>query len=85
MYVLSILFNYYYFRFLIQDLNILMEDGTHPLEEQNTGVVVPQVECLLSEYEMTRLRTTINPVSQSRDFGRDIYLSVLNFVQQFLE
>ncbi len=62
-----------------------MEDGTHPLEEQNTWVVVPQVECLLSEYEMTRLRTTINPVSQSRDFGRDIYLSVLNFVQQFLE
>ncbi len=45
MYVLSILFNY--FRFLIQDLNILVEDGTHPLEEQNTGVVVPQVECLL--------------------------------------
>lgn len=59
MYVLSILFNYYYFRFLIQDLNILVEDGTHPLEEQNTGVVVPQVECLLSEYEMARLRTTI--------------------------
>ncbi len=47
MYVLSILFNYYYFRFLIQDLNILVEDGTHPLEEQNTGVVVPQVECLV--------------------------------------
>lgn len=85
MYVLSILFNYYYFRFLIQDLNILVEDGTHPLEEQNTGVVVPQVECLLSEYEMARLWTTINPVSQSRVFGRDIYLSVLNFVQQLLE
>lgn len=71
--------------FLIQDLNIFVQDRTYPLEEQNVGVVVPQVECLLSEYEMARLRTTINPVSQSRDFGQDIYLSVLNFVQQLLE
>ncbi|XP_016319974.1 uncharacterized protein LOC107671571 [Sinocyclocheilus anshuiensis] len=69
----------------MEDLNILVQDGTYPLEEQNTGVVVPQVESLLSEYEIARLRTTINPVSQSRDFGQDIYLSVLHFVQLLLE
>ncbi|RXN03162.1 hypothetical protein ROHU_035190 [Labeo rohita] len=69
----------------MEDLNILVQDSTYPLEEQNVGVVVPQVECLLSENEMAQLRTTINPVSQSRDFGQDIYLSVSNFVQQLLE
>lgn len=63
----------------------MVQDGIYPQEEQNTGVVVPQVECLLSEYEMVRLRTTISPVSQSRDFGQDIYLSVLRFVQLLLE
>lgn len=72
------------FSFLIQDLNILLQDETNPLEE-NAGVVVPQVESLLSEYEMACLRTTINPVSESRDFGQDIYLSVLHFVQQLVE
>ncbi|ROJ64365.1 hypothetical protein DPX16_0817 [Anabarilius grahami] len=59
-------------------------DETYPLEE-NTGVVVPQVDSPLSEYEMEHLRTTINPVSESRDFGQDIYLSVFRFVQQLVQ
>ncbi|RXN33273.1 hypothetical protein ROHU_004340 [Labeo rohita] len=50
-----------------EDLNILVQDSTYPLEEQNVGVVVPQVECLLSENEMAQLRTTINPIACLRN------------------
>lgn len=60
------------------------QDTTYPLEEQNTGEGVPEVECMLSDDEMAQLRTTINPTSESRDFGKDIYLSVLHFVEQLV-
>lgn len=64
--------------------DVLEQDSTYPLEEQNTGIVVPEVECMLSDDEMAQLRTTINPTSPSRDFGKDIYLQVLHFVQQLV-
>ncbi|KAL0979158.1 hypothetical protein UPYG_G00181470 [Umbra pygmaea] len=49
-------------------------------DEPSSGVVVPPVECPLSEEDMTSLRTAINVTAPSQSYGRDIYMAVLNYV-----
>lgn len=50
------------------------------LDGSNPGVILPSVECPLSEEDMARLRDTVNVTRPSQSHGRDIYLDVLNFV-----
>uniref|UniRef100_A0AAZ1XAE5 Integrase core domain-containing protein n=1 Tax=Oreochromis aureus TaxID=47969 RepID=A0AAZ1XAE5_OREAU len=53
---------------------------TVELDGSNPGVILPSVECPLSEEDMARLRDTVNVTRPSQSHGRDIYLDVLNFV-----
>lgn len=46
------------------------------LDGSNPGVILPSVECPLSEEDMARLRDTVNVTRPSQSHGRD----VLNFV-----
>ncbi|XP_059399811.1 uncharacterized protein LOC132131733 [Carassius carassius] len=45
-----------------------------------TGIVVPPVECPLTEELKAQIQTFFNPTSHSQNYGRDKYLEVLNFV-----
>lgn len=45
-----------------------------------SGIVVPPIACPLTQQNMELLRATFNPTAPSCDFGRAIYISVLNFV-----
>lgn len=49
-------------------------------DQPSRGIVVPPVECPLTEEHMAQLQTVIDPTSQSQNYGRDKYLAVLNFV-----
>ncbi|XP_039632690.1 uncharacterized protein LOC120543616 [Perca fluviatilis] len=44
------------------------------------GVILPPIECPLSEQDMPGLRATIDVTGPSDSYGRDIYLAVLNYV-----
>ncbi|KAK6311318.1 hypothetical protein J4Q44_G00169820 [Coregonus suidteri] len=63
-----------------QDLNNLDRDDACLPEEHGQGIVVPPVECTPTEQDMSLLRAAIDPTSPSRDYGQDIYASVLNYV-----
>lgn len=57
------------------DVNSMGElDGSSP------AVILPSVQCPLSEEDMESLRDTINVIRPSQSHGREIYLDVLNFV-----
>ncbi|TDH05119.1 hypothetical protein EPR50_G00140130 [Perca flavescens] len=44
------------------------------------GVILPPIECPLSEQDMPGLRATIDVTGPSDSYGRDIYLAVFNYV-----
>ena len=69
--------------FHVQDLNNLVGDDaclSEEEEEHGQGILVPPVECPLTEQDMTLLRAAIDSTSPSRLYGQDIYASVLNYV-----
>ncbi|KAG9273894.1 hypothetical protein AMEX_G10666 [Astyanax mexicanus] len=48
--------------------------------EVNAGIVLPSVACPLNSEGLEELAQLINPSGPSQDHGRDIYISVLNYV-----
>ena len=53
--------------------------------EDDGGVTVPETECpLSSSYDIEELRSTIQPLSRSNDYGIDIYECTLAFLYQKL-
>lgn len=49
-------------------------------EECAVGVVLPPIQCPLGPQAMAGLRSTINPITPSRDNGKDIYRAALDYV-----
>ena len=63
-----------------------MEDPTlavntaSEMDVSSSGVILPRVECPLSEQDLAGLTATIDVKRPSESFGKDIYLAVLNYV-----
>ncbi|KAI2645950.1 Botulinum neurotoxin type D [Labeo rohita] len=67
-----------------EDIDILLidwESSGFPVEP-DSGIQVPDIECPLTAEAYGELRVAIDPMGPSDCFGRDIYLSVVQYVQQ---
>uniref|UniRef100_A0A1A8AUB6 Integrase core domain-containing protein n=2 Tax=Nothobranchius furzeri TaxID=105023 RepID=A0A1A8AUB6_NOTFU len=60
----------------VEQCPAVVEDG-----EELPGVVVPPVTCPLTQQGLEDLRATINPNGPSDDYGRGLYISVVNYVE----
>ena len=58
-------------------------DGPLPLDEDN-AVIVPSTLAPLPEEEMEQLTSQVNPLAISNEFGIDLYLECLQFIQSKL-
>lgn len=64
-------------------------DGPLPLElnamnRSTNNVRVPQTQCVLSPTQEQQLRSDIDPLQQSENFGIDIYINTVLYVQNLL-
>lgn len=59
-------------------------DGPPPLDLNNSSVVIPEINCPLSSSELVELHSLYNPLSSCSDFGINVYLDVLTFVENQL-
>lgn len=48
--------------------------------DENEGIVVPSTTLNLSEEELEELRATVDPLSQSDDYGISLYQETLQFL-----
>lgn len=55
-------------------------DTTRIADLPSTGIVVPPVDCPLTEELKSQLQAVVDPTSQSQNYGRDKYLAALPFV-----
>lgn len=55
-------------------------DTTRIPDQPSGGIVVPPVDCTLTEELNAQLQAVVDPTSQSQNFGRDKYLAALHFV-----
>nr|XP_054605991.1 uncharacterized protein LOC107395523 [Nothobranchius furzeri] len=60
----------------VEQCPAVVEDG-----EELPGVVVPPATCPLTQQGLEDLRATINPNGPSDDYGRGLYISVVNYVE----
>lgn len=63
-------------------LNIEWENSGLPFDDQS-GIIVPDTACPLSDGQMTALRDAVNPRGASQSFGCDAYIAAVQFCEQF--
>lgn len=58
------------------------EDESIPPDDdpENAGVVIPTIQVNISDEQVEELKTTIDPLSDSDDYGLDIYQRTLDFL-----
>ena len=55
--------------------------GPLPTDEETSEVEVPQTFCPLNDEDEAELTRTVSPSAQSNNYGIDLYLATLSFVQ----
>ncbi len=61
-----------------------IDDEMNMTEENDYTVRIPQTGIQLSEQNMASLRQRIDPLSDSDNFGIELYIQTLDFLRTFL-
>jgi hypothetical protein len=59
-------------------------NGPLPVEYEDNEVVVPETFCPLNHHQEQELLRTVSPSAPSNNYGIDVYLATLSFVQHIL-
>ena len=58
----------------------IYESGPCPLDDDTVEVSVPEINNPLTEEEVANLTKMVNPLSQSSDYGMDLFIKTACFV-----
>uniref|UniRef100_A0A3P9LY10 Integrase catalytic domain-containing protein n=1 Tax=Oryzias latipes TaxID=8090 RepID=A0A3P9LY10_ORYLA len=51
--------------------------------QDHSGVVVPNINCPLTDEQMAALRSAVDPRAESDSFGSDVYIAAVQFCEHF--
>lgn len=62
----------------------IIENGLATQEDSNEGVSIPRSNVELSEEQFEQLQMLVDPLSESNDYGIDLFLQVVHFLDMIL-
>lgn len=61
-----------------------IDDGHLTANEDNTEVVIPEVNIQLTSNQMQQIESTINPLADSQNYGIELYITTVDTLQRML-